>query len=200
MNKKKPFNEILDAVRRGDMDAFETLYHVSVKKFEKYLRCNVLKDTQEIEDVLQEAYVSIFQDIAKFKDADLDSFLKWGCSICRNIALHHLRTAQRHWGKDEYRPIISDGEQAGMDMFPAADERGDYADPLIQLEARETARLLDEMIGRLPDRQRVCIALWKDGYTMSEIAHRLDLPKGTVNSSINYAKKKIRSQILLHTL
>ena len=33
MNKKKPFNEILDAVRRGDMDAFETLYHVSVKKF-----------------------------------------------------------------------------------------------------------------------------------------------------------------------
>ncbi|HIS07870.1 MAG TPA: hypothetical protein IAC99_09410 [Candidatus Choladocola avistercoris] len=35
---------------------------------------------------------------------------------------------------------------------------------------------------------------------MSEIAHRLDLPKGTVNSSINYAKKKIRSQILLHTL
>ncbi|HIS08067.1 MAG TPA: sigma-70 family RNA polymerase sigma factor [Candidatus Choladocola avistercoris] len=190
----QPFEKIIEAVQKGDMDAFERLYNASAQKFRAYLY-PMLKNDQDIEDVLQEAYVYIYQNLDKLEGPDV--FLAWGKSICRNIALHHLRTAKRHWGQDEFRPMFSDEDQEGMDAIPVTDERGDYADPQVQMDAQETKRLLDEMIGSLPENQRICIVLWQEGLSMSEIAEQLGMPKGTVNSNINYAKKKIKDQVLL---
>ena len=190
----QPFEKIIEAVQKGDMDAFERLYNASAQKFRAYLY-PMLKNDQDIEDVLQEAYVYIYQNLDKLEGPDV--FLAWGKSICRNIALHHLRTTKRHWGQDEFRPMFSDEDQEGMDAIPVTDERGDYADPQVQMDAQETKRLLDEMIGSLPENQRICIVLWQEGLSMSEIAEQLGMPKGTVNSNINYAKKKIKDQVLL---
>ena len=50
----QPFEKIIEAVQKGDMDAFERLYNASAQKFRAYLY-PMLKNDQDIEDVLQEA-------------------------------------------------------------------------------------------------------------------------------------------------
>ncbi|MCD8361529.1 MAG: sigma-70 family RNA polymerase sigma factor [Lachnospiraceae bacterium] len=182
------------AARRGDMEAFEFLYNKSIQNFRAYLY-TMLKSEQDIEDVLQEAYIQIYKSLDKL--AEPKSFLRWGQGICRNTALHHIRTADRHWGLDDFRPQNSDDEYEGMDAIAADEEYGDFADPQVQLDAAETRRLLDAMIGDLPEMQRLCISLWQQGLSTAEIAAQLDIPKGTVNSNVNYAKKKIKSKVLL---
>ncbi|MCD8363448.1 MAG: sigma-70 family RNA polymerase sigma factor [Lachnospiraceae bacterium] len=188
------FTYSVEAARRGETDAFEFLYNQSVQVFRASLY-PMLKNEYDIEDVLQEAYIAIFKNLERLEDPK--AFIGWGKTICRNVALHHIRTAQRHWGQDDFRPPISDDEYEGMDTLSVADERGDYADPQVQMDAAETKRLLDEMIGDLPEMQRLCIVLWQEGLTTAEIAERLAIPKGTVNSNVNYAKKKIKDKVLL---
>mgnify|MGYP005794307351 FL=1 len=84
-----------------------------------------------------------------------------------------------------------------MDTLSVTAEWGDYADPQVQMDTAETKRLLDEIIGELPESQRLCILLWKEQLSTAEIASALDMPKGTVNSNVNYAKKKIKDKVLL---
>ncbi len=188
------FAKDVEAARRGDAAAFEELYNNSVQLFRAAVY-PMLKNEYDIEDVLQEAYVQIFKNLDNLEEPG--AFIGWGRTICKNTALHHIRTAQRHWGQDDFRPSVSDDEYEGMDTLSVADERGDYADPQEQMDAAETKRLLDEMIGDLPEMQRLCIVLWQEGLTTAEIAERLAIPKGTVNSNVNYAKKKIKDKVLL---
>ncbi|MCD8361883.1 MAG: RNA polymerase sigma factor [Lachnospiraceae bacterium] len=188
------FAKDVEAARQGDTAAFEELYNNSVQLFRAAIY-PMLKNEYDIEDVLQEAYVQIFKNLDNLEEPG--AFIGWGRTICKNTALHHIRTAQRHWGQDDFRPSVSDDEYEGMDTLSVADERGDYADPQEQMDAAETKRLLDEMIGDLPEMQRLCIVLWQEGLTTAEIAERLAIPKGTVNSNVNYAKKKIKDKVLL---
>lgn len=182
------------AAKQGDVGAFEALYNGSVKYFNTVIY-PMVKSQDDREDILQEVYIQIFKNINTLESPD--SFLPWGASICRNAALTYLRTQKRKWDPVELRPMASEDEQEGMDALSAADERDGFTDPQEQLDAMETKRLLDEMINELPEMQRACIMLWQQGLSTTEISERLDIPKGTVNSNVNYAKKKIKEKVLI---
>ena len=64
------------------------------------------------------------------------------------------------------------------------------------MDAGETKRLLDEMIGDLPPMQRTCIMLWQEEFSVKEISEKVMIPEGTVKSNVNYAKKKIKEKVL----
>lgn len=193
-------NRIIDitadvvAAQHGEMDAFEAIYNKTVKYFTAQIYA-LVKSQHDREDIIQEAYIQIFKSLDRLESPE--SFLSWGASICRHSAMTYIRTAKRHWGQDDFRPMVSDDEYEGMDVLTAEDERSGFTDPQEQLDAMETKRLLDEMIGSLPEMQRACIILWQDGLSTAEISEQLDIPKGTVNSNVSYAKKKIKEKVLL---
>ncbi|MEU3649391.1 sigma-70 family RNA polymerase sigma factor [Lentzea sp. NPDC034063] len=50
-----------------------------------------------------------------------------------------------------------------------------------------------ELLGTLPQRQRVALAWWLDGFTTREIAEAMDMRESTVRSSIRHARNRLRN-------
>ena len=192
MNINNDFRTLLTATQKGDAEAFAELYNKTAARLRAVVYPYV-KNDYDAEDILQEVYIAIYNGLPSLKEPE--AFWSWSLQICRTKSLDYLRTKKRHRGQDDLRPPVSDENEEGMDALSVAAEWGDYADPQVQMDAAETKRLLDEIIGELPESQRLCILLWKEQLSTAEIASALDMPKGTVNSNVNYAKKKIKDKV-----
>ena len=67
------------------------------------------------------------------------------------------------------------------------DESVDYA---------ETKRLMQEILDKLPEDQRLCILMYYyEELSVGEIAQSLECSTGTVKSRLNYARKKIKNEV-----
>ena len=141
----------------------------------------MLGDYEDAADVVQEAFLSAFRSIKKFRgDA---RFSTWLYSICVNQARNRMtqaRSRSRHEGPSLDEPVgISDGlsivEPAGDD--PPADE---------QVRTRDLRAALQECIGRLEREQREVLVL-RDIHEFSyeEISDILNIPDGTVKSRLS---------------
>lgn len=195
MKNRIDFTDSVLAARNGEVQAFEFLYNQSVQFFKAKL-IPYSRNEQDAEDLLQECYIKIFSSLDQLKEPK--AFLGWGAQICvrKGIDAVRARNKKEEHLKEEFHPMVSEEDVQGMDAMSAAQYR-EQADPQEKLDAEETRRLLNEMIGDLPEMQKVCILLWQDNYSTAEIAETLDIPAGTVKSNITYAKKKIREKVLL---
>lgn len=195
MKNRIDFTDSVLAARNGEVQAFEFLYNQSVQFFKAKL-IPYSRNEQDAEDLLQECYIKIFSSLDQLKEPK--AFLGWGAQICvrKGIDAVRARNKKEEHLKEEVHPMASEEDVQGMDAMSAAQYR-EQADPQEKLDAEETRRLLNEMIGDLPEMQKVCILLWQDNYSTAEIAETLDIPAGTVKSNITYAKKKIREKVLL---
>ena len=80
---------LLAAAAGGDKSAFEQLYDAtSAKLFGIVLR--ILHDRAVAEDILQEAYVRIWENASRF-DAGKASPITWMATIARNRAIDEAR-------------------------------------------------------------------------------------------------------------
>ena len=113
----------------------------------------ILKNEEDAQDAVQEAFLSAFKDINRFEERSL--FGTWLHRILVNAALCRLRSRQRrpersieellpHFGEDEHQidPPAPWQETSGM--------------ILLQKEARE---LVQQCIGRLPEIYRTVLLL-----------------------------------------
>ncbi|MBV6646737.1 MAG: RNA polymerase sigma factor [Cyclobacteriaceae bacterium] len=133
------------------------------------------KMQQEAEDILQEAFLKVFQNIENFrKDSSLPYWIK---RIVVNTALNHQR------GKLYLYPMVDVAElrnNAGQNMT---------------LSAFSHAELL-QMIQELPDGCRIIFNLYAiEGYKHHEIATMLDISEGTSKSQYARAKSLLQDKI-----
>ena len=181
------FTEAVEMARRGDTEGIEVLYFKSYPFLEREAR-KYCDTPQDVEDALQESYLKIFSKLDTLKEPN--AFLGWAVSICKNTLRNRADYIERHEGKEDLTPPMSEGEEAGLDLLPAEEYRKD-TDPDAYVDAATVTDLVRDVLEALPDRQQECLLLWMNGYTHAEIAETLDMPLGTVKSNINYAKKKV---------
>src|ERR1700754_4861941 len=90
---------LLASVAKGDEDAFERLYEATrAKLFGVVLR--ILRRQDLAEDVLQEAYVKIWNSAAQYNPG-LSSPITWMVSIARNRAIDLVRKRTESSIEDE---------------------------------------------------------------------------------------------------
>lgn len=65
--------------------------------------------------------------------------------------------------------------------------------PSDSAEQHDEARRAMTRIKQLPERQRDVMAWFYDGYSPTEIAQMLGIPRATVDSNLRHARKKLRS-------
>ena len=167
---------MLTRVSTGDRAAFEEIYRrTSVKLFGVCLR--ILPIRQEAEDVLQEAYLSVWQRAATF-DATRGSAMTWLITLTRNRAIDRLRAK----GKLVAAPIeladeVPDPDPDAVSLIEATQDEQRLAHCLTTLDQGDAGLIRTAFF---------------DGSTYAELAQRAGAPLGTIKSRIRRALLRLR--------
>ncbi len=172
---------LIDRVGTGDQGALKSLYEKTSSKLYG-LAVRVVGNREWAEDVLQEAYLTIWRVACDYRAA-LSPPMAWLGLIVRSRALDFLRrrTADRAHLTQELDETLSDTLQ------------GDAADPMNTTQASEQAWALHQCLGRLEKRQRevVSMAYLRD-LSHGELSAQLKLPLGTVKTWIRRGLEQLR--------
>jgi len=161
---------------RGDRNAFAAVYAAtSAKLFGVCLR--IFPDRNEAEDVLQDAYLTIWNKAASF-DIGRASPISWLVAVTRNRAIDRLRAKKRVGTSsiDEAAEIADAAPLADTQLIEAADDRILH-DCISSLDKRDAMFIRSAFIG---------------GSTYADLAKNEGQPLGTIKSRIRRALLKLR--------
>jgi RNA polymerase sigma-70 factor (ECF subfamily) len=167
---------LIAAVAKGDEAAFERLYGATrAKLFGVVLR--ILRRQDLAEEVVQDAYIKIWNGAGQFNPA-LASPITWMVSIARNRAIDMVRKR---------------GEASIEDEPAAMEVASDTPDPLARREMTEELKRLLACVGRLePDRQKLVLLAYYNGWSREQLAEKFSTPVNTVKTWLRRSMIEIR--------
>ena len=167
---------LLAAVAKGDEAAFERLYVATrAKLYGVVLR--ILRRQDLAEEVVQETFVRIWKSAGQFNPG-LASPITWMASIARNRAIDLMRK------KSE--TLI---EEESSEMEAVADS----PDPLARREMTEELKRLLECVGRLdPERQKLVLLAYYNGWSREQLAAKFKAPVNTIKTWLRRSILDIR--------
>jgi RNA polymerase sigma-70 factor (ECF subfamily) len=134
----------------------------------------VVRNTADAEDVVQESLARLWMFADRW-NPETARFSSWFYRIVTNQAISRIRKKTTE---------SLDSVEEPSDSAPGPDD---------QLAGREIGAAINNAIGRLPERQRVAIALCYDhGLSCAEAAEAMDVSIGTMESLLFRARRSLR--------
>lgn len=167
---------LLASVAKGDEAAFERLYGATrAKLFGVVLR--ILRRQDLAEEVIQEAYVKIWNNAGQFNPG-MASPITWMVSIARNRAID----------------VVRKRGETSIEEEPAAMEvASDTPDPLARREMTEELKRILECVGQLdPERQKLVLLAYYNGWSREQLAEKFNTPLNTVKTWLRRSMLEIR--------
>src|SRR5215813_2599155 len=143
--------ELVQLALQRDSDAFRAIMQRHNRRLYRVAR-SIMHDDSEAEDVVQEAYVLAFSNLAKFRAES--SLATWLTRITLNEALGRLR--RRRPTVDLSILDLPQGEGAQVIPFPTMSANQDPERTAAQHEIR---RLIEQAIDELPEIFRVVFVM-----------------------------------------
>jgi RNA polymerase sigma-70 factor (ECF subfamily) len=174
------------AIARGDQGAFGDLMRRHNQRLYRLAR-TVLRQPQEAEDALQEAYLQAYRAMRKFRGES--SLSTWLCRLVLNECLGRVRRQER---RQNILPITADPSAQTMNAVLNDDlERPD------RVAARAQMRdLLERTVDELPESFRVIFVLRSvEDLSVEETARCLNLPEATVRTRHFRARSLLRESL-----
>ncbi len=171
-------DEVIDACRRGDSDAFRTLFETYKDRvYSVALRYS--GNPAAAMDIAQDTFLKLLSRIGDYRaEASFDSWL--------------------------YRLVVNsciDDQRRGRRMTPFLDSLVDAVcapaeSVLHKLVRAETEQRVQEVVARLaPDHRMVIVLRYTEGLSYDEIAQILGCSPGTVASRLNRAHKILERRL-----
>ncbi|MGC9357306.1 MAG: sigma-70 family RNA polymerase sigma factor [Anaerolineae bacterium] len=182
------FNEerLVEAAQRGNLDAFNELilfYQNQVYN----LAYHLMKDPAAADDASQEAFISAYRSLDKFRGG---SFRAWLLRIVTNACYDEMRRYKR-------RPQVSFDDFGDMDEEANPFLRDDAELPEQAVQRDELGDMLERTMSLLPEDQRITLYLIdRLGFSYDEAAEATDVPLGTVKSRLARARTKMRDLLM----
>lgn len=179
----------LDAAREGDLSAFNWLVlRYQTRVYNLCLR--MLTDPDAAADATQEAFLSAYKAIGRFKG---EQFRTWLFRIATNACLDMLRSRKRKPTQSLYSYSHDPDDEA--EPLPIAD-----LDPTIDPESSalraEVAEAIQRGLDSLPDDQRIALVLVDvQGLSYDEAAAITGANLGTIKSRINRGRARLRDYL-----
>jgi RNA polymerase sigma factor (sigma-70 family) len=173
---------LLDRVAAQDTGALRELYDATSAKLYA-VAVRVVRNTEHAEDVLQDAFLSIWRVAADYR-ATLSPPMAWLGMVVRSRALDFLRkrSAEKSLG--------------GLEISDSLSETlaGDSPNPMDTSQASEQAWALHECLRKIEARPRevLTLAYFRD-LSHGELAEHLRLPLGTVKTWIRRSLDQLRT-------
>lgn len=176
--------EVVARVLAGETPLFEILMRRHNQRLFRVAR-GILADDAEAEDVMQDAYVRAFRELAGFRGEA--RFSTWLTRIACHEALARARKRRR---LVPLSPVASDST-GGPPEPPAMD-----AGPEREVENRELHSVLQEAVESLPDPLRAVFCLREiEGLSTEEAAGALGLSVENVRVRLHRAKRSLRQRL-----
>ncbi|CAN5399994.1 ECF RNA polymerase sigma factor SigK [soil metagenome] len=145
------------------------------------LALRVLRDHAQAEEAVQEAYLQVWRQSARF-DPSRGSAVSWILMIVHGTAVSQVRSSQSRINREEVYERQSDPLRVGR-----ADPTGAAAD------AAMDADRVREALSQLTELQRSAIELaYFEGHTHTEVAERIGIPLGTAKTRIRDGLLRLR--------
>lgn len=168
---------ILRKIRKGDLNAFEELFHSNYPGMCSYSE-SLVKREDVAEEIVQDVFLNIWKNRENLKIVtSIHSYLYR--SVFNN-SMMYLRKMQR---------------ETRLDIRWAEDTRTG-ADPGEEMNARELDALIIYTLEGLPERTREIFSMSRyEGMKYSEIAGKLSISVKTVEANMGKALKALRDSV-----
>lgn len=176
--------ELVKCVLNGEAGLYELIMRRYNQRLFRIAR-SVLKDDGEAEDVVQDAWIQAFNQLASFRGPE--GFAGWISRIATNLALMRLRKA------DLAKPHINDNEhlENAMSTPPSLSTTPESA-----FWQRELRYLIEAAIDDLPDNYRMAFVLREiEQLSVEETAQCLGIKPATVKTRVFRAKKQLQERL-----
>lgn len=169
--------ELAKAVQAGSADMFGPLVERYQDKLLRYGR-KFLRQPEDIQDIVQDVFVSAYQNIQSFDAAQ--RFSPWIYRIAHNAFVNGLR-------KNSRNPLV----YVDFDTFLAHPA---YDDPATrEREQQEIKAMIEKSLEELDYKYReVLILYYLEDMSYKDIAEVLQVPQGTVGVRLKRAKEALR--------
>jgi RNA polymerase sigma-70 factor (ECF subfamily) len=199
-----PTQELLDAARQGDEEAFSRL--VEPHHGELHAHCyRMLGSVHDAEDALQEAMLRAWRGLARFEGRS--SLRSWLYTIATNTSLNTIEKRPKRVLPIDYGPDADPHEGPGEPVVesvwvePYPDEtlglEDGYAAPEARYEQRESVELaFIAALQNLPPNQRAVLILREVlGFSAKEAAAMLETSVASVNSALQRARATVEDRL-----
>ena len=157
--------ELIPLILKKDERAFTILYDMYSKSLYSVIS-NLLKETEDAEDVLQEVFVKIWKNIESYNESK-GRLYTWMLNIARNSSLDKLRSkgfnnSKQNLSSDNFVHLLDDSNK----LINRIDTIG-----------------IREFVAKLkPKCIQLIELLFFQGFTQQEASDELEIPLGTVKT------------------
>jgi RNA polymerase sigma-70 factor (ECF subfamily) len=168
---------LIELCRVGDSAAIEDFVQTYLQDVYR-LALSILDDPSEAEDAAQEALLSALRSLHSFHG--VSSLKTWLYSITVNLCRTRL---QRHKRRERLTRIL--GEVLRVRSTSSVEESA------VQNESNEA---LWRVVHSMDEKHRIPVVLrYYHDLSVTEIAHILQVPEGTIHSRLNTARKQLHA-------
>ena len=195
---------IIKKVQNGNIDAFEEIVN-RYKERAMTLAMKILKNTEDAEDALQEAFIKTFRAITEKQFEERSKFSTYFYRIVYNTAIdfykkHKSRTYSLI-NIDESRKT-DEGEITDISNFEMEIDRNKYyMSGVFETDRKaldnELQGVVNKYLDVIPEKYSTILTLFYiNDLSHEEIAETLKLPLGTVKNRIFRAKDKLKEVLM----
>jgi RNA polymerase sigma-70 factor (ECF subfamily) len=178
--------DVIEQVLGGNTAMFELLMRRYNERVYRAARA-IVRDDQEAEDVMQQAYVNAFAHLRQFNGSA--RFSTWLTRIAINEALARVRRRGTYESYDDERPEVEPFKP-----------REAAENPERQAFTMELRGLLEWAIDTLPDGMREVFVLREvEGLSTSEVADALDVSEDVVKTRLSRGRAALRRVLIERT-
>lgn len=171
---------LVHQAQKGNMEAFNEIYRMTYQA--QY--CNVLslvKDAQEAQDVLQEAYLLLYQHMDRIHPPS--AIIAYLNKLCFFVSKNRLKSESRR----RYRQV----EIENIEALP-----GEECDPVEKVLLEERAEQVRKAVNRLKPRDQLYVNMrYGQGMKLKNIAFAMDLSLPTVKRISKSVKEELRGYL-----
>jgi RNA polymerase sigma-70 factor (ECF subfamily) len=175
---------LLTQVAAGNRDAFAELYD----RFAPPLygaAMQILRDTAEAQDVVQDAFLTLWEKAATFESSRGSAF-SWAVTLVRNRAIDRVRMRRRR------SELLAESVPEDLGYLAGRLQAGGDESATLGDEARAVRAAVALLP---PEQQRALELAFFGGLTQEEIARKLREPLGTVKARIRRGLLKLRDSL-----
>jgi RNA polymerase sigma-70 factor, ECF subfamily len=170
----------LVAIVLREKEAFSVIIHRYEAALRRYIVRLGVRDSRDIEDILQNSFIKVYRYLHSFDDSFL--FSSWIYRIVHNETYDFFRVKKR-------RPEVTVSEES-QHLFLALEADDD---PETRFDASREAQLVNDALATLDKKYRdVLLLRYGEDKDYRQISDILQIPEGSVATLLHRGKKALK--------